>query len=1186
MASVLPPPPPPSTVVATGPRPEEQLVDEQIRRTRRSLKSVDFFSGVLTLVIGVLLFLLFVSVMEHWVIPGGWNAFGRTALFITMLAGIGWYSWRTFWPLVSQTINPAYAAQLIEQNSPSLKNSLLNFLLLRNRRQQLSQKVYQAIEEQAAQGLSRVSVDSAVDRSVLLRLGYVLAAVVAICAAYRVFSPKNLTTSMERVLLPWTNIAAPSRVEILKVTPGDTEIARGESLEVAAEVLGLRADETVRVRYSTLDKQATDREVTLTGVEDTPRFQGRLPDRFSAGSNSADGSGGGIQQDLEYWVEAGDAKSEKFRVKVFARPTLVVEKVRYQFPRYTGLPPREVVGTGDVSALEGTQVSIYALANHDIASAQVDFNADGRHDLPMSAEKMNATAQFTLALQEDRRTPKYDSYVLQYKTTNGRSSSLPPKYSIDVTPDYAPEVKIIAPVDEEGNLVEQLDVPIDSPFTVEVEARDPDFALKNVVLLGEVGGAEVVKHDLLTKEQTGKFVGRMTATPKELDLKVGDEMDYSVAAVDNREPEPNITRTEKLRIRVVGPPQFGERPQGQQQQGDGQQGGDSGEGGQGQEGMQGPGEAGGSGEGGEQQGEAGAKGGEQGKQGESAGEQQGQGGQAGGANQEQGDQQNQSPSGSGEQNGQQGKSAAGDGEQQQGEQADNQSGEQQGQQQPGASGEGGEQNSGQQQPQEGGGEQGKVSAEGDQDGDAFEKMTEHFAEQDAESKGQGQSSKSGGQTEQTESQNKNESGQGDGEGSPEDQQATAEGGQNQDQGIDGAQEGEESAGSGAEGQPNEQREEQQSDAEHGDQGDQQEAPGGKMSTEQGEQGAGNNPGENEGSMDTDSGRKSRNKTDEGSPESEMNDEEAPGQSNSQQENDSKGSQGGDQSGGGQEGAGQQADAEGTGAAGENTAADDGAGQAAEQGAGENSSQPGQQGESSKPTGESSESKPGEGSKQSDQPGGNKAGGEQAGQSSEGDEQQAQPEGASGNQPKPGEASSQDGEQQPPPNEQPQGTEESGPPNGQPGAPSPTGGTGGNPTSPPPPGELEPGDAANLDYAQKQTDLVLDRLEEQLKQQDVDKKLLEKLGWTEAELRQFVERWKSLKAEAEAAPGEETKQQLDNALRSLGLNPNRRTGYQSNITKEKLRQLQDSYRGQIPLEYADQVRAYIKGTATVPEEKAE
>jgi hypothetical protein len=1166
MASVIEPSS--SSSLPAAPRAEERLVDEQLRLTRRSLKFVDFASGLITLVIGVLAYLLCVSVLEHWVIPGGWGTSGRIMLFVTLLAGIAWYSWRTFWPLVSRSINPAYAAQLIEKNSPSLKNSLLNFLLLRNRRQQISQKVYQAIEQQAAQRLSEVSIDSVIDRSALVRLGYVLVAVIAVCVVYRVLSPKNLTTSIERVLLPWSDAVAPSRVEITNVTPGDTQIARGELLEVTAEVSGMRNGEQAKVRWSTLDGQLVDREAMLSASAGTSKFQGRLPDRLS-------GENGGVQQDLEYWIEAGDAKSPKYKVTVFARPTLVVEKIRYQFPTYTGLPAREAEGTGDIHALEGTKVTLYALANHEIANAQVDFNADGKHDLPMTADKTKATAQFTLALGEDRRTPEFDNYVLQYQTTTGRTSSLPPRYSIDVTPDYAPEIELLTPVDEDGKLVEQLDVPMDVPFTVEVEARDPDFALTNVVVLGEVGGEQVVRHDLLTKEQTGKFVGKMTATPEELGLKPGDVLEYWAAAVDNRESEPNTAQTDRLRIRVLGKPDLNNQgqDQGEQQQQGGGQGESGDQGGQGESGESGEGLAG-DGEGQEGQpgeGQSGSAG--QNGKGESQGEQQGQGGQGGG----EGDQpQSQQSQGGGGQSGESGANESGaqqDGsnqnesqpnDSQQGDSQGNSS-QQGGSKQQGQQGENGNQTAGTPQEGESGTEQ-KTSSEGDADAEAFEKMSQHFSEQDDQSQSEGaQGSEGNSETDQSESQGETQSKQGDGEGSPEsDQSSQAEGGHNQDQAIDGSQEGEQSQGSGAEGQPNEQRQEQQADAEHKDEGEKQEAPGGKMSTEQGEQGAGNNPGENEGSMDTDSGRKSRDKSDK-SPEAELNDQEAPGQSNSQQENDSKGSTGGDQAGGGQEGAGQQADAEGTGAAGENTAADDGAGQAAEQGAGENSSQAGQQGESDKPTGESSETKPGEGSKESDLPGGEKPGGEEQGEGGE-------PSGQPGEQQ--GEAGKEQGDQQGQP------SQNNSPSTGTAGAQPQGDGTNHNNPEPPPPGELEPGDAANLDYARKQTDLVLDRLNEQLEKQQVDQDLLKKLGWTEEELRQFLARWKNLKAEAAQDEGKE--QELDNTLKSLGLN-NRRTGFQSNTVKEQLRQLQDSYRGQTPLEYEDQVRAYIKGTATAAEE---
>lgn len=131
-----------------------------------------------------------------------------------------------------------------------------------------------------------------------------------------------------------------------------------------------------------------------------------------------------------------------------------------------------------------------------------------------------------------------------------------------------------------------------------------------------------------------------------------------------------------------------------------------------------------------------------------------------------------------------------------------------------------------------------------------------------------------------------------------------------------------------------------------------------------------------------------------------------------------------------------------------------------------------------------------------------------------------------------------------------------------------------------PGQFsEPGgDDPNLAYAREQTDLVLNRLDEQLARRDVDPELLKSLGWSEAELRQFVDRWKSLKEAAEA-PGEgadEARDQLDAALRSLGLRAKGPVRVEGGAAPDELRDLNEGFRGEAPAEYADRVRAYLRG----------
>ena len=127
------------------------------------------------------------------------------------------------------------------------------------------------------------------------------------------------------------------------------------------------------------------------------------------------------------------------------------------------------------------------------------------------------------------------------------------------------------------------------------------------------------------------------------------------------------------------------------------------------------------------------------------------------------------------------------------------------------------------------------------------------------------------------------------------------------------------------------------------------------------------------------------------------------------------------------------------------------------------------------------------------------------------------------------------------------------------------------------------DAANLEYARKQTDLVLETLAEQMKRQKVDKRLLDDLGWTEAELKRFLERWQQLKAAAQdnTPAGDEAQRELDDALRSLGLR--RGQLQQAKVSDDDNRNLRQGYRGAIPLEYQERLRAYNQGVSRARQE---
>jgi hypothetical protein len=72
--------------------------------------------------------------------------------------------------------------------------------------------------------------------------------------------------------------------------------------------------------------------------------------------------------------------------------------------------------------------------------------------------------------------------------------------------------------------------------------------------------------------------------------------------------------------------------------------------------------------------------------------------------------------------------------------------------------------------------------------------------------------------------------------------------------------------------------------------------------------------------------------------------------------------------------------------------------------------------------------------------------------------------------------------------------------------------------------------ANLEYAEKTTDLVLDYVDRQRDQPDPE--LLKRLGWTAEDLRKFSDRWRAAKEQSRLTP--EKKAEFEAVLRSLGL----------------------------------------------------
>jgi hypothetical protein len=512
----------------------------------------------MSLAAAALAFFLLVALADHWLIRGGFGAALRFALFAALVLGAGYYFVKKILPALLGRVNPVYAAQTIERSRPTLKNSLINFLLFRQKPESVPGVVYKALQEQAATGLTRVSIESAVDRTRMIHLGYILIAFLTAFALYFVLSPKNPFVSAQRIILPWTDVPAPSRVSIQDILPRETTVFRGQSLEVSAIIDGLASGDVPQVLYTTADRQIVDRGIPLT-VPQGYRHVASLPE-----------SKEGLQQDVAYRIEAGDAISGTFHVHVIDAPTIVVDRIDYKYPAYAGREPNPftIEHRGDIKELEGTQVTIHATANQPIKSGFIDLGCDRKADVKLKIDGKTATAGFVLALDKERKGPLYDSYQLLITNDRNMENAQPIKHRIEVIADLAPEVAILAPEREE------VSVPLDGQATIELRARDPDFALSEVRLKAKTDRGKVLDENLLSDAPyRWPFTTRYQFVPAKLGLKPGDVVAYQAIATDNKAPEANETATSEKRIKITAPqnpnpPQPNQQPNNQQQNND------------------------------------------------------------------------------------------------------------------------------------------------------------------------------------------------------------------------------------------------------------------------------------------------------------------------------------------------------------------------------------------------------------------------------------------------------------------------------------------------------------------------------------------------------------------------------------------------------------------------------------------
>ncbi|MGY8747776.1 MAG: hypothetical protein ACKVHR_06925, partial [Pirellulales bacterium] len=565
-------------------------VNQQLEKTRKQVKTIDFISGALVLVAFTVGFLLFAAMIDAWIWP--LSRFGRWSFLLIWLGSCLGYTATSIVPLLVKRINPDYAAKMIEDAKPSFSNSLMNYVSLRKRPEGIRPAVLDAVSRQAATDLASVPGDTAVDQSKMIRIGFVLVGLTLLAVSYKILSPKDPLSTVARIFAPASDISQPAVVTIDEVLPGDVEIFFGETLEVTARISGRHQAEDVRLIYSTVDGQLVDQSLPMEETDEQRKYRRTIAM-----------PGGGVQASLQYRVVAKDGVSRDYAVTVRPNPTIAIESLLFDPPDYTGLASRTLMGVGDIDAIEGTLVTINAIANLPIKSAEVELlnevvSASGDAELSyekrfvpavgskyvMEVEGRAATQAILIKLDANRKKPFATHYRLKFTSVDGSRNSKPNVYAIRVTPDLAPDVEIKNPVETDGQ------IPQNQVLAIDIVASDLDFSIDSVDLSIDHNGRSLFSDSLILDSKDGnrRVTARYLLNPTELGLKPGDSAIFHATAKDNRmqglKPDPNVSRTQNYSVTIQRPEEkssdpVSKNPEGEGQNGEGQNGeGQNGEG--------------------------------------------------------------------------------------------------------------------------------------------------------------------------------------------------------------------------------------------------------------------------------------------------------------------------------------------------------------------------------------------------------------------------------------------------------------------------------------------------------------------------------------------------------------------------------------------------------------------------------
>jgi hypothetical protein len=285
--------------------------------------------------------------------------------------------------------------------------------------------------------------------------------------------------------------AFPGSIDIAVVT-GDARVPAGHPLRIAA---------TVRGRAATLLSVVPALVVAADGQQRSVAMQ-RSGDEFVYAFESIDRS-------FQYRVTAGAASSPAYAVTALFPARVQRIDVHYEYPSFSGLPPRDEQDGGDIFGPAGTRVRLSILTDKPVHRGEIVLTGGG----PVALQTGQAAANADLVLTRD------DAYRVRLTDVDGLHSQGELEYFIRVMDDRPPDVRIVRPSADQGI------TPLEE---VVIEARaDDDHGVASFELVYGVAGRppRTVPFSRVSGTDVAR-VGSHLVAAEDLRVQPGDVITY------------------------------------------------------------------------------------------------------------------------------------------------------------------------------------------------------------------------------------------------------------------------------------------------------------------------------------------------------------------------------------------------------------------------------------------------------------------------------------------------------------------------------------------------------------------------------------------------------------------------------------------------------------------------------------